>query len=260
MAAMSCESDEKSKKSFQRDISHQVKSEGSIRYFKADSGSIFEQIERESPRGIFTVKDGVATIRVNGFLAYDVPGWAEECGYATNYQSIIDAAKFIASNESIGGVALELNSGGGNVNGAFEASRAIADIALPKVAKVRSCACSATYMLASACDEIYANETAELGSIGTIITMVDTTAADEQFGYKIIAITNEGATLKSIGIGSLTEEQFSYLQERANDMGAAFHEFVLSRRPSIDPYVFNAGTWSGKRAMALGLIDGIAEV
>lgn len=208
---------------------------------------------------IYAIKDGVATIKINGFLGYDVPDWACEYGFATSYNKIIEAVKAIGANDSIGGVVVEINSGGGNVNGSFETARLLAALTLPKVAVVRSCACSAAYMLAAACDEIKAYETAELGSIGTIITIVDTTAADEQYGYKIIPITNDDATLKSIGIGSLTEEQYAFLLERANMAAATFQAFVLSRRPQLNTEVFNAATWSGAKALSMGLIDEIAS-
>jgi ClpP class serine protease len=79
-------------------------------------------------------------------------------------------------------------------------------------------------------------------------------------GVKSVAITNDGADLKSIGKGELTASQTEFLQEQVDEMGADFKAQVLSTRPNIDPEVFRAGWYSGDRAKALGLIDQIGTL
>jgi ClpP class serine protease len=202
------------------------------------------------------VVDGVGIVSVQGMLTDNVPAIYEKLGIVTRYETIR------AEIESVilaGATALVLNvhSGGGSVNGAIELSRFIASLDMPTASMVRSCACSAAYMLTAATKRIAIKETAQIGNIGTIISWDDYTGFLASMGIEPKAITNEGASLKSTFHLEPNEEQLAFLQESANQHGETFQKFVSEQRPNLDPEVFKAGWYSGEKAIALGLADEI---
>jgi len=202
------------------------------------------------------IENGIGVISIQGMLTNSVPAIYEKVGIVTRYSTIkaeIEGALLSGASA----IQLNINSGGGSVNGAIELSRFIASLNVPTAAVVESCACSAAYMLASATNHIAVTETAQIGNIGTIISWYDWTNYLAKMGIEGKAITNEGATLKSTFHLEPNEEQLAFLQESANQHGATFQAFVSEQRPNLDAEVFKAGWYSGQRAIELGLADEI---
>jgi ClpP class serine protease len=206
-----------------------------------------------------TVENGIGIVSIQGLLTNGVPPIYEKIGYVTSYDTI---KKEIEGTILAGAQAVQLNinSGGGSVNGAIELSRWIASLPVPTAAIVTSCACSAAYMLASATNRIAISETAQIGNIGTIMSWHDVTAWLASMGVEKKAITNEGATLKSTFHLEPNAEQLAFLQESANQHGATFQEFVSEQRTNLDAEVFRAGWYSGQRAIDLGLADEVLPI
>jgi len=201
-------------------------------------------------------ESGIGHIFIQELLTDDIPTAYEKAGLATTYSTI---RKEIEGALLAGAQALQfsINSGGGSVNGAIELSRFIASLSVPTAAIVTSCACSAAYMLASATNQIYITETAQIGNIGTIMKWTDWAGFDQRMGLQDKAIVNEGATLKSTFHLEPNAEQLAFLQETANQHGETFKQFVSEQRPQLDAEVFKAGWYSGQRAIDLGLADEI---
>jgi protease-4 len=220
-----------------------------------------DDIDREDffqLRPAATIVDGVGMIWIQGLLTNDVPAIYEKSGIVTTYDTI----KKEIEGALLGGaraIQIHINSGGGSVNGAIELSRWIARLPVSTIALVASCACSAAYMIAAACDSITATETAMVGNIGTIMTWTDFTAMDERMGIEEKAMTNSGANLKSIFHIEPNEEQLEFLQETLDHHGQTFGNFIISQR-EVDSEVFRAGWYSGQKALDLGLIDNLTEI
>lgn len=205
-------------------------------------------------RPVEMTPDGVAVIEVKGALMHEAPKFYEDLGLVTRYGTLI---KEIEQAEDAGatGVLFKVNSPGGTVSGCIEASMAIADIDVPKVAWCNGLACSAAYKLAVGCDDIVASPSAEVGNIGTIRKWADCTEFWREAGIEFKALVSEGADLKSTGHLEPNETQVAFLQEGVDEAGAEFRDWVETNRPGIDPEVFRAGWYSGDRAESLGLID-----
>lgn len=202
------------------------------------------------------IENGIGTINIQGMLTNGVPAIYEKVGIVTSYDSIKGEIEDLLE-QGAQAINFVINSGGGSVNGNIELSRYIASLSVPTAATVTSCACSAAYMLASATNRIVISETAQIGSIGTIMTWYDYSQYMRNIGIEPKAITNEGATLKSTFHLEPNAEQLAFLQESANQHGETFQAFVSERRPDINKEVFRAGWYSGKRAIDLGLADEI---
>ncbi len=115
--------------------------------------------------------DGIAVINVDGALAHRNTFDAVWFGQDT-YQSIGEAFDEVVADESVKGIVFELNSPGGVVDGVSDLAAKIASHRGEKpmgiVAHTSGEMCSAAYWIGSACEHVYASESASLGSIGVL--------------------------------------------------------------------------------------------
>lgn len=207
-----------------------------------------------TPRQKMTVNDGVARIHISGALTDQAPPIHEVAG-GTDYRSLRSEIAE-AKSQGVESIIYVINSGGGSVQGLKEASDDMKSSGIPSTSYVDGMAASAAYYLAASADGgIVSTPSSINGNIGTILAWTDASEAMEAQGVESVAITNDGADLKSIGKGTLTESQTEFLQEQVDEMGAEFKEHVLAARPNIDPEVFRAGWYQGDRALALNLVD-----
>ncbi len=165
-------------------------------------------------------------------------------------------------------VALAINSPGGSPVQAALITRRIRALAeekgVPVYAFAEDVAASGGYWLALAGDEIYAEESSIIGSIGVV---------SAGFGFP--------GLLKRIGMerrlhtaGERKAMLDPFLQERADDVERlktiqrdiheSFERIVRERRggklAAPEEELFSGEFWTGRRALELGLIDGIGDM
>ena len=214
-------------------------------------------VQREEPPVPWTIdSDGIATIGVNGVLGHRLSSMEKICG-GTDYGDIQKATES-ALNRQARGVLYAFDSSGGMVRGCSELGTYIKGLPVPTMAYTDSKCSSAAYWLASACNQMMSSEMADVGSIGVILPWIDRGKIWETEGRKFEPFTNEGADLKGAGAGpSLTEAQKSYMQDTVNFVGEQFKTFVKSNRAGVKPEVFRAGSYFGRQALDMGLVDAI---
>lgn len=202
------------------------------------------------------VENGIGFVSIYGPLMRDSAPIDKLLG-TTDYGDIEnDCESVLAAGARC--IVFEVDSGGGYANGCVECAEYIAALPVPTVALISGQSCSAAYKLTSSCNWIVSTKSSDVGNIGVILVMVDTSKLMENAGVSFICFTNDGATLKSTGhLDSLTEEQTEFLQESINEMGAVFKNHVLANRPNVSEEVFKAGWYSGSKALELGLVDEI---
>ncbi len=109
-------------------------------------------------------KGSIAIIPVKGVIMKD--DWCGEPGTETMGNWLKEAY----NNENIVGVLLDIDSGGGSVDGTGEFAQIIENRNKPVVAFCSGLIASAAYWIGSSCDMIVISfETVEVGSIGTCI-------------------------------------------------------------------------------------------
>ncbi len=121
--------------------------------------------------------------------------------------------------------------------------------------------CSAAYQVAACCNYIYANQTAMVGSIGTLVLLVDDTAMQEQIGIKYQVVST--GEYKGLGAdGSVSDKLISDVQREVNELNAPFLATVTAGRgkkiPDISA-VADGRVHVAAQAISLGLIDEIAS-
>jgi len=165
-------------------------------------------------------------------------------------------------------VALTINSPGGSPAQSSLLYRRIRQLAdeksIPVIAFAEDVAASGGYWLALAADEIFADETSLLGSIGVISASFGFAEALRKFGVQRRLYT--AGENKSLLDPFLPEdpkgvERLLALQQ---DMHESFKELVRRRRNvklrGEESVLFSGEVFTGRRAFELGLIDGIGDL
>ncbi|MDP9176695.1 MAG: S49 family peptidase [Gemmatimonadota bacterium] len=205
-----------------------------------------------------TVRDGVAMIPVRGPL-FRYAGFFTEVSGATSYATIATDFTEALSNAQVKSIVLMIDSPGGEVNGIAELSSMIfaARGQKPIAAYVSGQGCSAAYWLASAADEIVVNATSVLGSIGCLVTFVDTRARDEASGVKHVEIVSSQSPKKNLD--PMNDEGRAEVQALVDELAQIFVDAVARNRGVAARTVVSdfgqGGLMIGKTAIASGLAD-----
>jgi signal peptide peptidase SppA len=165
-------------------------------------------------------------------------------------------------------VALAVNSPGGSpVQSALIAKR-IRDLAeekdVPVYAFAEDVAASGGYWLALAADEIYADESSIVGSIGVVSGGFGFAGAIKRLGIERRVHT---AGEKKAMLDPFRPEkpsEIKHLKSLQKDIHQSFEAMVRERRgkrlKGKKKELFSGAFWTGTRALELGLIDGIGDM
>lgn len=170
--------------------------------------------------------------------------------------------------QGIKAVALAINSPGGTAAQSMLIHQRIRALAqeknLPVFAFTEDVAASGGYMLACAADEIFASEGSILGSIGVISASFGFERLIEKVGVErrlYTAGTRKSLLDPFLPVDTLDVERLKSVQ---SDMHDSFKSMVRTRRGNRlkgdDEHLFSGEFWTGTRAVALGLADGIADL
>lgn len=205
--------------------------------------------------GVDTSIEGLAIVRAHGPLEHH-PDWCFE-----SYDRILDLwAEACASPAHT--LVLHLDSPGGVVAGAFDCARALRHMADASgkryVSFAAGQAASAGYALGCTAHEFYASETAMIGSIGVLDTVVDTTGADANAGLRFTMIASGSRKLDGNPHIEFSAEALASKQRTVNALAGAFFSLVADCR-GLDALAvagLQAAQFTGREAIALGLVDG----
>lgn len=203
----------------------------------------------------------IGVVNVSGTLMKQSPSMG-----GTSTVQIRRDIRAAASDPNVSGILLRIDSPGGTVAGTSDLAADVkaARKAKPVWAHVEDMAASAAYWIASQADAVYANSpTAHVGSIGTLLTVYDMSAAAEREGVKTLVFKT--GPLKGVGTpgAAVTDEQSTHLQSLVNEMQTHFDAAVRSGRglsASELASVKTGGVFSASEAVDRRLIDGIRSL
>lgn len=122
---------------------------------------------------------------------------------------------------------------------------------------------SGAYFVAAAADEIYADPTSLVGSIGVIYSGFGLTELIEKIGVERRVYTS-GIYKDSLDAFKKTnEKEVEHLQVILDSVHQTFVDAVVEGRGdrlSNDPLIFSGRYWDGKQALELGLVDDLMSV
>ena len=184
-----------------------------------------------------------------------------------NLNDLSDSLTKAFNFKNVKAVALLVNSPGGSPVQSSLISNRIRELSLEKEIPVycfiEDVAASGGYWLSCSADKIYAMESSIVGSIGVISSGFGAVEAIKKLGLERRVYT-EGKN-KGMLDPFLPErkEDVDQIKEIQKDLHEQFINWIKKRRGKrikvSDDTVFNAGIWSGRKALELGLVDNIGD-
>ena len=201
--------------------------------------------------------NSIAVINVSGAITkYDQ--------YSGNdgMRSKAEVLRHCYANDNIAGVVLKIDSGGGEATAMQTMCEAISERTKSVVAFIDDFACSAAYGIASACDHIVANcKTAQVGSIGTYLTIADYAKYYKKKGIKLTEIYATQSTDKNKDYYEALKGNLEPLRKICDTFNESFLASIEKNREgklSAGRDVWGTGkVWFAEDALKLGLIDEI---
>jgi len=176
---------------------------------------------------------------------------------------IRQAIRQLAQDQSVDGIMIVAESGGGVVAGTEELNRDIAEAtkAKPVLSFIEDMACSACYYAIAPSSKIVANTAhAWVGSIGTMIALYDFSAQAKNEGVRPVVIRTgsmKGAGVPGTEITAEMEEMFQALADQTQKAFAAAVKSGRKLTAAQMKEVETARVFSATAAQELGLIDGV---
>ena len=176
-----------------------------------------------------TMRDGVAIIPVIGPIFRYANYFTYYCGGCT-VQDLAKDLRMAIEHPNVFSILFEVNSPGGEVGGINALGQMIFDARkkIPMTAFVDVYGCSAAYWLASACGDIAADPTAQVGSIGVCTAYIDDSKNLEMQGFEEIDIISSQSPYKNMP--PTTDEGRARVQARIDALAQIFVETVARNR------------------------------
>ena len=204
----------------------------------------------------------VAVVRLSGVIGANAP-----LRNTLNLESVAEALEAAFSLKRASAVALLINSPGGSpVQSSliFKRVRALAEEKkLPVYAFAEDVAASGGYMLACAADEIYADESSIIGSIGVISAGFGFTELISKLGIERRVHTSGESKSMLDPFKPENADDVMRLEALQKDVHDNFKALVRGRRGTRladAPEIFTGEFWAAKAALQQGLIDGIGDL
>ncbi|WP_299648182.1 S49 family peptidase [uncultured Tateyamaria sp.] len=202
----------------------------------------------------------VAIVRLQGVIAGGSRGTLNDQALAGAIDKAFTRGKPVA-------VALEVNSPGGSpVQSSLIGARIrrlAAEHEVPVIAFVEDVAASGGYWLAAAADEIYADPSSVLGSIGVISASFGAHEFLTKHGVERRVYTAGKSKSMMDPFRPEKPEDVERLKRLLNDIHTNFIDHVQARRAGkldTETELFTGEIWLAEKAKALGLIDGIGHL
>ncbi len=212
----------------------------------------------------YVVKQGVAIVTICGTLVQR-GGYMDAESGLVSHDWIRNTMIRAAEDEDVKSILLDIDSGGGEVEGNFELARLIRQINdeyKPVVAVANGAAYSGAYSLAVAAGQLFVTETGGVGSVGVIIQHFDVSANNEMMGIKVTNITFGERKDELSSDFPLSPEGLKMLKDEVTRIGKIFVSHVATMRGISEKTVkeTEATLLFGENAVNIGFVDGIASL
>lgn len=216
-----------------------------------------------SPKSWFDRSPIVPVLRLGGVIGNSSP-----FSPALNLAGLAEQIERAFSVKNAKAVALQINSPGGSPVQSkliFNRIRALAqEKEIPVYSFVEDVAASGGYWLCLAGDEVYADDSSILGSIGVISAGFGFNKAIEKIGVERRVYTAGERKMSLDPFQPEQPDEIVRLKALQQEIHAAFRSLVENRRgdkiAKAGDMLFTGEFWSGTKALDLGLIDGLGDL
>lgn len=227
-----------------------------------DAASQKTEITDEWGSPPYVITRGTAVIPVNGPLSKQ-PSSLEGMFGGSSTVGMRKALDLALADPQVERILFHIDSPGGTVAGTGDLGDDIfaASTQKPIASFIEDMGTSAAYWLASQTAHIYASQYANVGSIGVIWTVYDTSEAYEKEGIKVRAITSSPGKAFVVDGMPITAKQMAKMQAHVDSIYTAFLGVVARGREvsAQDARVMSgdADVYNAPLALEKGLIDNV---
>jgi len=204
-------------------------------------------------------------IEISGVLIHR-GGWIGQSSGQTSYEGIAAQIEAAANDPAVRGLALEIDSFGGEVAGVFDLADRIRALRATKPvwAFVAEHAFSAGYALASQATRILLPRTGALGSIGVVVMHADLSGQLDQDGVRVTLVHAGSHKVDGNPYAPLPAEVRDDIQREIDVLRFLFAETVAAGRAGRlsqeAALATEAATYRGADALASGLADEVTDL
>jgi len=211
------------------------------------SGIAYSGDYNQAPKGSFSL------IRLRGPLI------KEYAYYGTAY--LREQLQLAEQHDHIDGHILLVDSPGGHVDGTKDLADAVKATKKPVVAYVDGLAASAAMWISSAADEIIlSNDTTMVGSVGTMISLMDIRGFLEKQGVKFHEVFAEASNEKNGAYLELLKGNYTPIQqETLNPLNNIFIAAIKENLPGVSEKALHGKMFLAADAIANGLAHSIGN-
>jgi signal peptide peptidase SppA len=227
-------------------------------------GNDLAQRQQRNGTQPFAMIDGIAVIEIAGTLVHR-GAWIGQSSGLTSYEGIAAQLQAALADPAVRGIALDIDSFGGEVAGAFDLADRIraARAQKPVHAFIAEHALSAGYVLASQADRITLPRTGAVGSIGVVALHADMSGALDQKGIAVTLIHAGAHKVDANPYQPLPQAVHDQMQRQLEVVRFLFAETVAAGRGDRLTHsaalATEAAVYRGAEAIAAGLADDLAD-
>ncbi|OUS08012.1 serine peptidase [Rhodobacterales bacterium 52_120_T64] len=225
-----------------------------------------ELAERQLDSGSrpYSLIDGIAVIEIAETLVHR-GAWIGQSSGVTSYEGITAQIDAALADSAVRGIALEIDSFGGEVAGAFDLADRIraAREQKPVHAFVAEHALSAGYILASQASHITLPRTGAVGSIGVVVLHSEMSGMLDQKGINVTLVHAGAHKVDANPYEPLPEDVQNQIQSELESLRALFAQTVAKGRGElldVDAALeTEAAVFRGVEAVTAGLADAVSD-
>lgn len=210
----------------------------------------------------YRVERGIAVLPVTGTLVHKF-GYMQPVSGMTGYDGIAARLQQAVADPSVKGILLDIDSPGGEVSGAFDTADLIARAReqKPVWCLASDMACSAGYLLASACSRRLITQTGVVGSIGVVVAHRSVEKALELAGVDVTLIYAGSHKVDGNPFEQLPPEVRDEIQASIDSTRDQFAQKVANYTGLKKSHVLatEAAVYTGQEAIKAGLADQIVN-
>ncbi|WP_368750144.1 S49 family peptidase [Klebsiella aerogenes] len=210
----------------------------------------------------YRTENGIAVLPVSGTLVHKF-GYVQPRSGMTGYDGIVTRLQAAIDDPDVKGVLLDIDSPGGEVAGAFDTADLIARMRdkKPVWSLASDMACSAGYLLASACSHRLTTQTGIVGSIGVVVAHRCVEKMLEDVGIDITLIYSGAHKVDGNPYERLPDDVRAEIQAKIDENRMMFAQKVagytgLSKKSIL---ATEAATFEGAEAVKVGLASEIVN-
>lgn len=220
----------------------------------ADVTASFMEDGKRSPR-FYQVHNGIAILPVTGTLVHKLGAMRPFSGM-TGYDGITARLEQAVADPTVRGILLDIDSPGGQVDGAFDCSDMIQRLGMQKPvwALTNDMACSAAMLLASACSRRLVTQTGRMGSVGVLMVHSSYAGMIEERGMEITMIFSGNHKVDGNPYERLPEDVRTEFQSKIDATRQMFAQKVSTSTGMTLQAVLDteAAVYSGEEAVSIG--------